>query len=211
MLTREQNEALTRTGPGTPGGALLRRYWQPIALAREMPPGAPPLSVDVMGEELVLFRDDQGRLGLLDRHCCHRGTDLSYGRLECGGLRCLYHGWLYDVNGRCLEQPGEPATSTFKDRVRQPAYAVVERGGAFFAYLGGGEPPEFPDYDFFTFRPRIGTPRRSSSTATTCRRTRATTIPRTSASCTRRSRWRSGRAYSSAISSGSASAPTSRR
>lgn len=151
MLTQEQNDALTRTGPGTPGGRLLRSYWQPIALARELPPGGAPLPVDIMDEELVLFRDDRGRLGLLDRHCCHRGTDLSFGRLEDGGLRCLYHGWLYDVAGTCLEQPAEPKTSTFKDKVRQTAYPVVERAGAFFAYLGEGEPPEFPNYDFFTY------------------------------------------------------------
>jgi phenylpropionate dioxygenase-like ring-hydroxylating dioxygenase large terminal subunit len=150
MLTQEQNEAITRTGPGTPGGDLLRRYWQPVALSSELPPSGAPVPVDVLGEELVLFRDEDGRVGLLDRHCRHRGTDLSYGRLEDGGLRCLYHGWLYDVNGRCLEQPAEPKGSTFKDKVRQAAYPVVERAGAFFAYLGPGAAPEFPAYDFFT-------------------------------------------------------------
>jgi phthalate 4,5-dioxygenase len=151
MLTQEQNDALTRTSPGTIGGTLLRRYWQPIALSTELPAGGAPLPVDVLGEELVLFRDQQGRLGLLDRHCCHRGTDLSFGRLEDGGLRCLYHGWLYDVTGCCLDQPAEPKSSTFKSKVRQRAYAVVERGGAFFAYLGDGEPPEFPNYDFLSY------------------------------------------------------------
>ena len=151
MLTKEQNDTLTLTGPGTPGGELLRRYWQPIALAKELPNGGDPLSIDILGEELVLFRDDTNRLGLLDRHCCHRGSDLSYGRVECGGLRCLYHGWLYDVNGRCLEQPLEPKVSTYKDQVRQPSYPVIERAGAFFAYMGPGAPPEFPAYDFFTY------------------------------------------------------------
>lgn len=153
MLTQEQNDALTRTNPGTVGGKLLRSYWQPIALSKELPEGGAPVPVDVMGEELVLFRDDQGRLGLLDRHCCHRGTDLSFGRVEDGGLRCLYHGWLYDITGCCLDQPAEPKTSTFKNKVRQQAYPVVERGGAFFAYMGAGEPPEFPAYDFLTFAP----------------------------------------------------------
>jgi phthalate 4,5-dioxygenase len=151
MLTQEQNDALTRTNPGTVGGKLLRTYWQPIALSKEMPAGGAPVSIDVLGEELVLFRDDQGRLGLLDRHCCHRGTDLSFGRIEDGGLRCLYHGWLYDVTGCCLEQPAEPKSSTFKSKVRQQAYPVVERGGAFFAYLGDGDAPEFPAYDFLTY------------------------------------------------------------
>jgi phenylpropionate dioxygenase-like ring-hydroxylating dioxygenase large terminal subunit len=151
MLTQEQNDALTRTGPGTPGGELLRRYWQPVALADELPEGGDPIPVDILGEELVLFRDEQNRIGLLDRHCCHRGTDLSYGRVENGGLRCLYHGWLYDVNGRCLEQPLEPKELNFKDKVRQPSYPVVERAGAFFAYMGPLPAPEFPDFDFFTF------------------------------------------------------------
>jgi phthalate 4,5-dioxygenase len=150
MLSKEQNDALTITDPGTPGGELLRRYWQPIALSSELPAGGAPVPIDLLGEELVLFRDQQDRVGLLDRHCCHRGTDLSFGRLEDGGLRCLYHGWLYDVTGKCLEQPAEPKTSTFKDRVRQTAYPVVEKAGAFFAYLGPGDAPEFPTYDFFT-------------------------------------------------------------
>jgi phenylpropionate dioxygenase-like ring-hydroxylating dioxygenase large terminal subunit len=151
MLTKEQNDALTLTGPGMPGGDLLRRYWQPIALARELPVGGDPLSIDILGEELVLFRDEDARLGLLHRHCCHRGSDLSFGRVECGGLRCLYHGWVFDVNGKCLEQPLEPRDSTFKDKVRQPSYPVIERAGAFFAYMGPGEAPEFPAYDFFNY------------------------------------------------------------
>jgi phenylpropionate dioxygenase-like ring-hydroxylating dioxygenase large terminal subunit len=151
MLTKEQNDALTLTDAGLPGGELLRRYWQPIALSTELPPEGAPVPIDIMGEELVLFRDQQGRVGLLDRHCCHRGTDLSFGRLEDGGLRCLYPGWLYDVTGKCLEQPAEPKNSTFKDKVRQTAYPVVEKGGAFFTYMGPGEPPEFPNYDFLSY------------------------------------------------------------
>src|SRR6266852_8760493 len=150
MLTKEQNELLTQTGPGTPGGALLRRYWQPVALAEELPPGGAPLPVRMLGEDLVLFRDESSRPGLLGRHCAHRGADLSYGRLEDGGLRCLYHGWLYDVTGRCLEQPGEPAGSTFCQRVRHTAYPCVERGGMVFAYLGPGEPPLVPAYEALT-------------------------------------------------------------
>jgi phenylpropionate dioxygenase-like ring-hydroxylating dioxygenase large terminal subunit len=147
VLTREENELLTQTGPGTPGGALLRRYWQPVALVEELPPGGAPLAVRVLGEDLVLFRDDEGRVGLLGLHCAHRGADLSYGRCEDGGLRCLYHGWLYDVTGRCLEQPGEPAGSTFHQRVRQPAYPCAVYGGLIFAYLGPGEPPLLPAYE----------------------------------------------------------------
>src|SRR5438105_9033381 len=108
MLSKLENDLLTQTGLGTPGGDLLRRYWQPVALVEELPPGGAPLPVQVLGEELVLFRDDQGRPGLLGLHCSHRGADLSYGRCEAGGLRCIYHGWLYDIEGHCLEQPGEP-------------------------------------------------------------------------------------------------------
>jgi phthalate 4,5-dioxygenase len=101
----------------------------------------------------VLFRDDQGHPGLLGIHCSHRGADLSYGRLEDGGLRCIYHGWLYDIQGRCLEQPGEPTGSTFHERIRHPAYPCVEQAGAIFAYLGPGAPPEFPNYEFLRSRP----------------------------------------------------------
>src|SRR5947209_20486421 len=107
MLTREQNDLLTQTGPGTPGGKFLRNYWHPIATSDEMPRGGAPLPLTIMSEELVLFRDENDRLGLIQRHCPHRGTDLSYGRIEDGGLRCLYHGWLFDVQGKCLDQPAE--------------------------------------------------------------------------------------------------------
>jgi nitrite reductase/ring-hydroxylating ferredoxin subunit len=97
MLTREENDLLAYTGPGTPGGALLRRYWQPVALSEEVAENGAPLPVRVLGEDLVLFRDDRGRPGLLGLHCSHRRADLSYGRVENGGLRCLYHGWLYSM------------------------------------------------------------------------------------------------------------------
>ncbi len=149
MLTREQNELLTRTGPGTPAGDLLRRYWQPVALSEELPPGGAPLPVRILGEDLVLFRDETGQPGLLGLHCPHRGADLSYGRLEDGGLRCLYHGWLFDRTGRCLEQPGEPAGSTFYQRIRHTAYPCLEAAGLVFAYLGPGEPPLLPAYEPF--------------------------------------------------------------
>ncbi len=148
MLTQEENDLLTRTGPGTPGGALLRSYWQPVALAAELPIGGPPLPVRIMSEDLVLFRDDSGEFGLLGIHCSHRGADLSYGRLEDGGLRCIYHGWLYDRHGRCLEQPGEPSGSTFHERIRQQAYPCREVGGLILTYMGPGDPPPVPQYEF---------------------------------------------------------------
>jgi phenylpropionate dioxygenase-like ring-hydroxylating dioxygenase large terminal subunit len=149
VLTKEQNDLLTRVGPGTPGGEMLRRYWTPVALSIEVPPGGAPVPVRLLGEDLVLFRDEQQRLGLLDIHCAHRGADLSYGRLEDGGLRCLYHGWLYDRSGRCLEQPGEPTGSSFHERIRQRAYPCQEIAGVVFAYLGPGEPPLLPNYELF--------------------------------------------------------------
>ena len=148
MLSAEINETLTRVGRGTPMGELLRRYWQPAALSEELPAGGAPLPVRLLGEDLVLFRDERGQPGLLGLHCAHRGADLSYGRLEDGGLRCLYHGWLYDRTGRCLEQPGEPAGSIFYQRIHQTAYPCREVGGVIFAYLGPGEPPLVPAYAF---------------------------------------------------------------
>ncbi len=148
MVTQAENEALTRVNAGTSMGELLRRYWQPAALSEELPDGGPPLPITLMGEELVLFRDDQNHPGLIGLHCSHRGADLSYGRLEDGGLRCIYHGWLYDRNGRCLEQPGEPAGSTFNEKILHQAYPCQEVGGLILAYLGPGEPPLLPAYEF---------------------------------------------------------------
>ncbi len=148
MISAEENNLLTQIGPETPCGNLLRRYWQPVALAEELPEGGAPVKVKILSEELVLFRDDLGRPGLLGLHCSHRGTDLSYGRVEDGGLRCLYHGWLYDVAGRCLEQPGEPGGGEHKDAIRHPAYPCKEAGGIIFTYMGPGEPPLLPNYDF---------------------------------------------------------------
>jgi phthalate 4,5-dioxygenase oxygenase subunit len=148
MLSPEENELLTLTGPGTRCGDLMRRFWQPVALSSELRPFA-PIPARLMGEELVLFRDDDGQPGLLGRGCPHRGVDLSFGRCEDGGLRCVYHGWLFARDGRVLEQPGEPAASSFKTRVRQKAYPCVEKNGLILAYLGPGEPPAFPTLPFF--------------------------------------------------------------
>ena len=152
MLSQEENDLITQTGPGTPGGDFLRRYWHPVALSEELPPDA-PLPVKIMSEDLVLFRDAHGRLGLLGLHCAHRRADLSYGRIENGGLRCLYHGWLYDRHGRCLEQPCEPPEKRFCEKVHQTAYPCEEHAGIVFAYLGPGEPPLFPAYEPFRAPP----------------------------------------------------------
>jgi nitrite reductase/ring-hydroxylating ferredoxin subunit len=137
---------LTHVGPGTPAGELFRRYWQPVGVAADLADA--PRAVRVLGEDLVLFRDGRRRVGLLDAHCCHRGTSLYYGRVEPDGLRCCYHGWLFAADGRCLDQPCEPPESTFKDRVRQPAYPCREHHGLVFAYLGPPDlEPVFPRYD----------------------------------------------------------------
>jgi phenylpropionate dioxygenase-like ring-hydroxylating dioxygenase large terminal subunit len=152
MITPDENDLLTRTGPGTRCGALLRRYWQPAALSEELSGGGAPLPVTILGEELVLFRDDRGRPGLVGLHCSHRGTDLSFGRVEDGGLRCLYHGWLYDIHGRCLEQPGEPGGGMNCAAIQHLAYPCLETAGVVFAYLGPGAPPLFPAYELFTVR-----------------------------------------------------------
>lgn len=136
---------LTRTNRGTPAGELLRRYWQPVALADAVPPGSAPFPVRIMGEDLVLFRDDKGEVGLINRKCAHRCADLALGRIEDGGLRCPYHGWLFDGKGKCLDQPAEHS-ATAKDKVRTHSYPLHEAAGAFWAYMGPGEPPLFPNY-----------------------------------------------------------------
>ena len=153
MISQEENCLLTQTNPGTPAGELLRRYWQPVALSEELPPGGAPLKARILGEDLVLFRDDQGRPGLLGLHCSHRGTDLSYGRIENGGLRCLYHGWLYDVSGCVLEQPGEPGGGANRNEIRHRAHPCQEAGGIIFTYMGPGEPPLLPNYEFLNVPP----------------------------------------------------------
>ncbi|HEY5609429.1 MAG TPA: Rieske 2Fe-2S domain-containing protein [Alphaproteobacteria bacterium] len=152
MLSKEHSDLITLTGPATKGGELLRRYWQPVALSAELEADV-PLPVKIMGEDLALFRDDHGTPALIGRHCPHRGVDLSYGRVEDGGLRCLYHGWLISSGGRCLEQPGEPAGSTFKDKVRHVAYPCFEAGGLVMTYMGPGQPPRRPALPCFNASP----------------------------------------------------------
>jgi len=128
---------LTEVGRGTPMGELLRRYWHPIALAADAT--VVPRKVRALGEDLILFRDRHGRAGLLHARCCHRGTTLYYGKVEEDGIRCCYHGWKFDTEGRCLEQPCEPDGGQFRDKVRQPWYPVAERYGLIFAYMGPSE------------------------------------------------------------------------
>ncbi|HEV8343844.1 MAG TPA: Rieske 2Fe-2S domain-containing protein [Candidatus Binatia bacterium] len=150
MLSKEENELLTKTGPGTPMGELLRRYWMPALLSEEIPaPDCPPVRVRLLGEDLVAFRDSQGKIGLLDEHCSHRGTSLFYGRNEECGLRCIYHGWKYDVEGNVLETPAEPPGSTLKHKVHHKAYPCREIAGMIFTYMGPKEKmPIFPELEW---------------------------------------------------------------
>jgi len=167
MLTDEENQLICRTAPGTPMGELFRRFWLPVALSSELPsPDCPPIRLRILSENLVAFRDSAGRVGILEQYCAHRGASLFFGRNEENGLRCVYHGWKYDVTGRCVDMPNEPeplagdqagadaddeatpmgaAPRRFKDKIRQTAYPAREAGGIIWAYMGPGERiPELP-------------------------------------------------------------------
>lgn len=148
MLSNEANERLTRVGPGTPMGALLRRYWHPVATVTELDHD-PVLPVTLLGEHLALYRTEQGELGLVAQRCPHRGASLAYGIPEEGGLRCPYHGWKFSKIGRCIEMPAEPESSSFKDRIQIPAYPAHEMGGLIWAYLGPAPVPLLPRFDLF--------------------------------------------------------------
>jgi len=149
VLTREENELLTRVGPGTPAGEFLRCYWHPIAVARELNDEQPTKFIRFLCEDLVLFRDKSGNVGLIQDHCAHRGASLLYGRVEERGIACAYHGWLYDTQGNCLETPAEPADSKFHLTVRAKAYPVQQHIGLYWAYLGPLPAPVIPKYDLW--------------------------------------------------------------
>lgn len=150
MLSNEENELLTRTGEGSPMGDFYRRFWLPVMLAEEIPtPDCPPVRIDILGERLVAFRDSKGRIGLIDRHCPHRRADLFFGRNEECGLRCVYHGWKFDVEGRCVDMPAEPPETNFKHKIRVTAYPCRERAGLIWAYMGPKElSPEMPELEW---------------------------------------------------------------
>ena len=147
MLTHEENTLLTQVGRGTPCGELLRRYWHPVAAAAELTDDKPIHAVKILGEELVVYRDKKGNFGLVGEHCPHRLASLAYGRVDEAGIRCPYHGWKFDGAGSCLEQPAEPADSTFKDRIKHIAYPVQYLGGLIYAYLGPAPAPLLPRWD----------------------------------------------------------------
>jgi phthalate 4,5-dioxygenase len=150
MLSKEDNQLLTQTGPGTPMGELFRRFWMPALLSNELAePDCPPLRIKLLGEDLVAFRDTEGRVGVLDAYCAHRRSRLYYGRNEESGLRCLYHGWKFDVAGSCVHMPTEPPDSTFKDRIHLKAYPARDWGGVIWVYMGPFElMPELPLFEW---------------------------------------------------------------
>ena len=148
MLTQEENDLLTQVGPGTPGGELLRRYWHPVAVSAELTDEHPTRFVRILGEDLVLFRDKSGRVGLLADHCSHRGASLLYGRVEERGISCAYHGWLYDCEGNILETPPERNDAIMKS-VKHTAYPVQKFIGLYWAYLGPAPAPMIPPYDIW--------------------------------------------------------------
>jgi 5,5'-dehydrodivanillate O-demethylase len=153
MTTQSENEALTRVTAGTPAGELLRRYWHPVAMAGELSAKKPAKAVKILGEKLVVFRlppapgEPQPRYGLLDEQCRHRLASLAYGNVDHEGIRCPYHGWKYDLDGNCIEQPAEPAGSNYKSEIHQPAYPVQKLAGILFAYMGPAPVPLLPRWD----------------------------------------------------------------
>ena len=153
MLTAEENRSLTLTGPGSPMGGVFRRYWQPALLSRELPdPDGAPVRLKVLGEDFVAFRDSDGRVGIVEPQCPHRGANLFFGRNEQCGLRCVYHGWKFDVHGRCVDMP--TLSADVAERVRAKAHIralqVREWGDVIWAYLGDGDAPELPQFEFAT-------------------------------------------------------------
>jgi phthalate 4,5-dioxygenase len=149
MLSREENELVTRVGPGTPMGSLMRQYWVPAMLSSELPSAdSDPVRVMLLGEKLIAFRASDGQVGLIQNHCPHRGASLFFGRNEEAGLRCVYHGWKFAVDGTCVDMPNEPAESDFRTKVKAVAYPCRERGGIVWAYMGPRPtPPSLPDLE----------------------------------------------------------------
>jgi phthalate 4,5-dioxygenase len=154
VLKHEDNERLVRVGRGKPAGVLFRRYWQPAVLSSEVSADGAPARVRLLGEELIAFRDTQGRVGLVDAFCPHRRAPMFFGRNEECGLRCIYHGWKFDVGGNCVDLPSEPPHSPMKAKARLLAYPTAERGGVVWAYLGPPEAkPAPPDYEWLRAPP----------------------------------------------------------
>src|SRR5574341_1332070 len=151
MLTREDNNVLTGVGPGTPAGELLREYWLPAFLPREVEADGVPLRVRLLGEDLIAFRASDGQIGIVAENCPHRGASMFFGRNEEHGLRCVYHGWKFDASGACVDMPNEPPESNFKHKVRIGAYPCIEKNGVVWVYMGPREdPPPLPALPWLT-------------------------------------------------------------
>src|SRR5918992_5857594 len=136
MLKAEENELISRVGPGTPMGNFMREYWLPALLSSEVPtPDSDPVRILILGEKLIAFRDSNGTVGLIDQACPHRGASLFFGRNEECGLRCVYHGWKFDIEGNCVDMPNEPAETRFKEKVKITAYPTHESGGVVWTYM----------------------------------------------------------------------------
>ncbi|MBV8084860.1 MAG: Rieske 2Fe-2S domain-containing protein [Chloroflexi bacterium] len=150
MLSAQENELITRVGPGTPMGNLFRRHWLPAMLSTELPePDCPPIKLRLLGEDLVAVRLTSGQVAVLHTYCPHRNANLFWGRNEEEGLRCVYHGWKFDVDGNCVDMPNEPPTSNFASKIKQPAYQALDRGGFIWVYMGPRElAPEVPHMDW---------------------------------------------------------------
>src|SRR5438477_7991473 len=151
MLNAQDNELMCRVGLGSPMGALIREYWIPALISEELPtPDCPPMRVRLLGENLIAFRSTSGAPGIFAHACPHRGASLFFGRNEEDGLRCVYHGWKFDVTGQCVDMPSEPAESNFKGKIKAVAYPCRERGGVVWCYMGSrSTPPELPDLPYF--------------------------------------------------------------
>ncbi|MSP34130.1 MAG: aromatic ring-hydroxylating dioxygenase subunit alpha [Limnohabitans sp.] len=151
MLKKELNDLATQTGPGTPMGNLFRRYWLPALMSEQLlGPDCDPVRLELLSEKMLAFRDTEGKLGLIDEFCAHRGVSLWFGRNEQNGIRCPYHGWKYDVNGNCTEVPSEP-TSGYCERIKLKSYPMVERGGVIWVYMGPADKqPPLPEWEFAT-------------------------------------------------------------
>jgi phthalate 4,5-dioxygenase len=150
MLRQEVNELLSQTGPGTPMGELFRQYWMPALLAEELPENdAPQVRVKLLSERLIAFRDSEGRYGLIDEFCAHRGVSLWFARNEESGLRCAYHGWKYNVTGQCVDVPSEPDESGFRDKIKLKGYPLVKVGDVLWTHMGDPEArPPLPEWEF---------------------------------------------------------------
>jgi len=151
VLTQEENDFISQVGPGTPMGSLMREYWVPAMLSSELPgPDSDPVRVMLLGEQLVGFRDTSGKVGLIANLCTHRGASLFFGRNEENGIRCVYHGWKFDIEGNCVDMPNEPPESNFKNRIKATAYPCQESGGIVWTYMGTRQvPPPMPEYEGF--------------------------------------------------------------